>query len=556
MSSGRSSSATSVLLPSSSSRSTWVKGRVRAGVPRVADDTCRPGCSNGSVHSPPPVLVRGARLVPVGRPAPARPVDLRLRDGRVLEVGPALAPRADERVLDADGRWAVPGLWDAHVHLQTWARAAVRLDLSGTSGAEHVVRLVAAHARPAWRTTAHRSSATGSARPPGPVRRPSPSSTPSAAASRRARQRRRPRGLAELAGARAAGAAGAHRTGRGGGVVRGASPGCPSSGRRPAPRPPCSARWPRRRARRRRRHATWSGSRVRSLAGPVRPRDRPAAGADGDLRRRPRRRARRRAAHRRPARGHRRAASPMGPLKVIFDGSLNTRTAWCCAPYAGGDRDWRGMVNLSPVRARRPVRAAPRPAGLEVARARDRRRRRRRGARRVRGAPGARARSSTCSCVADADLPRVRRPSGVAGERPAGPPARRPRRQRRAVAATGRTAASRCGRCSTPAPSCGWAPTHRSPGSTPGSRWPRPSTAPPTTAPAVDPRAVAHARRGAGRQHRRPAARSPPARPPTSSCSTATRWLPPPTRPRRRRRCARCGSRSTVCRGRVTHDAR
>jgi predicted amidohydrolase YtcJ len=26
----------------------------------------------------------------------------------------------------------------------------------------------------------------------------------------------------------------------------------------------------------------------------------------------------------------------MGPLKVISDGSLNTRTAWCCEPYADG----------------------------------------------------------------------------------------------------------------------------------------------------------------------------------------------------------------------------
>ena len=24
----------------------------------------------------------------------------------------------------------------------------------------------------------------------------------------------------------------------------------------------------------------------------------------------------------------------MGPLKIISDGSLNTRTAWCCEPYA------------------------------------------------------------------------------------------------------------------------------------------------------------------------------------------------------------------------------
>lgn len=39
----------------------------------------------------------------------------------------------------------------------------------------------------------------------------------------------------------------------------------------------------------------------------------------------------------------------MGPLKVISDGSLNTRTAWCCEPYADGDRleDPYGAANLS-----------------------------------------------------------------------------------------------------------------------------------------------------------------------------------------------------------------
>ena len=28
----------------------------------------------------------------------------------------------------------------------------------------------------------------------------------------------------------------------------------------------------------------------------------------------------------------------MGPLKIISDGSLNTRTAWCCQPYADAHR--------------------------------------------------------------------------------------------------------------------------------------------------------------------------------------------------------------------------
>jgi predicted amidohydrolase YtcJ len=33
---------------------------------------------------------------------------------------------------DAQGRWAIPGLWDAHVHLSQWTALRGRLDLSGT----------------------------------------------------------------------------------------------------------------------------------------------------------------------------------------------------------------------------------------------------------------------------------------------------------------------------------------------------------------------------------------------------------------------------------------
>jgi predicted amidohydrolase YtcJ len=55
-----------------------------------------------------------------------------------------------------------------------------------------------------------------------------------------------------------------------------------------------------------------------------------------------------------------------GPLKVIFDGSLNTRTAWCCTPYAGSDREWTGMVNLSPAELTELCRRAT-AGGLEVA---------------------------------------------------------------------------------------------------------------------------------------------------------------------------------------------
>lgn len=82
----------------------------------------------------PGLLIRAARLVPVGGgPVSDSPVDLRVRAGLVREVAPSLEPRAAERVVEADGRWAIPGLWDHHTHPVMWALARRRIDLSGTS---------------------------------------------------------------------------------------------------------------------------------------------------------------------------------------------------------------------------------------------------------------------------------------------------------------------------------------------------------------------------------------------------------------------------------------
>jgi dihydroorotase len=60
----------------------------------------------------------GAWLVTGARPYGEHPVDLLLRDGAIVEVGPRLvAPRGAGR-LDADGLVALPGLVDLHTHLR------------------------------------------------------------------------------------------------------------------------------------------------------------------------------------------------------------------------------------------------------------------------------------------------------------------------------------------------------------------------------------------------------------------------------------------------------
>lgn len=83
--------------------------------------------------------------MPVGGvAAPGRPVDLRIVGGRVTEVAPTLTRYAGESVLDAGGRWAIPGLWDQHTHPVMWALTQRRIDLVGVASAAETLARVRA----------------------------------------------------------------------------------------------------------------------------------------------------------------------------------------------------------------------------------------------------------------------------------------------------------------------------------------------------------------------------------------------------------------------------
>lgn len=92
-------------------------------------------------------VIRDVRLVPIEASTCPPPGlnDLRIRDGVVVEVGSGLKVASGEVIHEAHGRWALPGLWDAHVHMGQWAATRVRLDLSGTTGEAEACALVAQH---------------------------------------------------------------------------------------------------------------------------------------------------------------------------------------------------------------------------------------------------------------------------------------------------------------------------------------------------------------------------------------------------------------------------
>ena len=64
---------------------------------------------------PRPRLIRGGTIVD-GTGAPRFEADVRVRDGRIVEIAPDLAPAADEVVVEAAGCFVTPGFIETHTH--------------------------------------------------------------------------------------------------------------------------------------------------------------------------------------------------------------------------------------------------------------------------------------------------------------------------------------------------------------------------------------------------------------------------------------------------------
>ncbi|WP_411722498.1 amidohydrolase family protein [Mycetocola sp.] len=77
-----------------------------------------------------------------------RPLDVVLEDGLVADLRPAGTGPVEGEVTDAAGRWILPGLWDFHVHFTQWAQTSRRFDLSGTRTAAEVLAAVDSHTAP------------------------------------------------------------------------------------------------------------------------------------------------------------------------------------------------------------------------------------------------------------------------------------------------------------------------------------------------------------------------------------------------------------------------
>lgn len=93
------------------------------------------------------LLIRDVRRVPLapGEAGDTEPVDVLVEAGAVARIGRALDP-AGHDVIEGEGRWLVPGLWDQHAHLGQWTLASSRLDLAPADSPEAAVRRAQEHA--------------------------------------------------------------------------------------------------------------------------------------------------------------------------------------------------------------------------------------------------------------------------------------------------------------------------------------------------------------------------------------------------------------------------
>ncbi len=64
----------------------------------------------------PDLLIKNVRIV--SEKETDRPVDLRIREGRIAEVSEGIVPETGEEVKDAEGAFVSPGWMDMHVHLR------------------------------------------------------------------------------------------------------------------------------------------------------------------------------------------------------------------------------------------------------------------------------------------------------------------------------------------------------------------------------------------------------------------------------------------------------
>ncbi|WP_270352694.1 amidohydrolase [Microbacterium testaceum] len=91
-------------------------------------------------------FIRAVRVAGPGRELlpTDEPVDLAIVDGVIADIAPTGNLRPTGLVVDAEGGWLLPGLWDHHVHVLQWALAADRVPLGEVATAREAAAVMSA----------------------------------------------------------------------------------------------------------------------------------------------------------------------------------------------------------------------------------------------------------------------------------------------------------------------------------------------------------------------------------------------------------------------------
>lgn len=92
-------------------------------------------------ETPGTLLLRNGRL-----PGSDEIVDVEIVDGTIRRIGWIDPAYPASRTVDLGERWIIPGLWDNHVHFSQWAQTARRLDVSAARSAAEAAAIVAERA--------------------------------------------------------------------------------------------------------------------------------------------------------------------------------------------------------------------------------------------------------------------------------------------------------------------------------------------------------------------------------------------------------------------------
>lgn len=90
-------------------------------------------------------FVRAVRVAGPGREflPTSEPVDLVIADGVIADIAPTGNLRPTGVVVDGEGGWLLPGLWDHHVHVLQWALVAERVPLGEVASARDAASIMA-----------------------------------------------------------------------------------------------------------------------------------------------------------------------------------------------------------------------------------------------------------------------------------------------------------------------------------------------------------------------------------------------------------------------------